>query len=249
MESITHIPWQVEVFTLSTRAWRSPCSGNLPRKSVQFCWEQVVVDGLLYWLAIDGIAMDGGFRHYNLIISFDMTSEEFREVNLPDSLACVFGYKLSMSKLRESLAVLKHCEWATSVWMMQDGVPKSFTKLFTFNAPHASLRGFGKSGEPIIQTVELNRGFPYCPYSCSFAVYEPDTKQINNLWIMGFVNLFSVYPYMETLLLLDQPDSIIYDKGKGNNSKSRAKNKRILKHTRKSQNSSSQKQLICSFVG
>ncbi|KAF5765146.1 putative F-box domain-containing protein [Helianthus annuus] len=93
-------PWQVEVFTVSTSTWRSAYSTNLPRNSISIYMNQVVVDGCLYWLAIDGCSY--------LIVSFDLTSEEFREVNLPDSLAQFRGsLALSLYKLRESLAVIK----------------------------------------------------------------------------------------------------------------------------------------------
>ncbi|KAJ0693585.1 putative F-box domain-containing protein [Helianthus annuus] len=57
IEDVAYIPWQVEVFTLSTGAWRS-LSNNLPRKSIRFGWDQVVVDGCLYWLA----SVDDTFR-------------------------------------------------------------------------------------------------------------------------------------------------------------------------------------------
>ncbi|KAM0054622.1 putative F-box domain-containing protein [Helianthus debilis subsp. tardiflorus] len=64
MESVTFIPWQVEVFTLNTRAWRSPYSSNLPRKPIYVDSDQVVVDGCLYWLATERIALyDGTFRY------------------------------------------------------------------------------------------------------------------------------------------------------------------------------------------
>ncbi|KAJ0451600.1 putative F-box domain-containing protein [Helianthus annuus] len=57
IEDVAYIPWQVEVFTLSTGAWRS-LSNNLPGKSIRFGWDQVVVDGCLYWLA----SVDDTFR-------------------------------------------------------------------------------------------------------------------------------------------------------------------------------------------
>ncbi|KAK1423677.1 hypothetical protein QVD17_18984 [Tagetes erecta] len=53
------IPRQVEVFTLSTNAWRYSYS-NLPRKSIHFSYYRVVIDGFIYWLATDRIARDGG---------------------------------------------------------------------------------------------------------------------------------------------------------------------------------------------
>ncbi|KAJ0864284.1 putative F-box domain-containing protein [Helianthus annuus] len=103
------IPWQVEVFTLSTRVWRSAYSDNVPSKFVRYgTGEQVVVGGVVYWLAEDS-------------------------------------------------KVVYH------VWVMKDGVPKLFEKLFTINghSPDGStvfLRGFRKTGEALIQ-VKANLGF------------------------------------------------------------------------------------------
>ncbi|KAJ0435428.1 putative F-box domain-containing protein [Helianthus annuus] len=136
IESASHIPCQVEVYTLSTGAWRS-LSGNLPRKVIRFdfcplsdCYS-VVMDGVLYWLATDRITFDS--RSWNLIISFDMTNEEFGEVNLPNGLAPPLdGHYLIVSKLRESLVVLEGVEEANrivyNVWMLEGDVSKSFTK-------------------------------------------------------------------------------------------------------------------------
>ncbi|KAK1425177.1 hypothetical protein QVD17_20523 [Tagetes erecta] len=179
MEKVSCIPSQVEVFTVSAGAWRRPYK-NLPGKSIKFLWlwEQEAVDGFLYWRAIDmktRTCMDDGYKSYNLIISFDLTTEEFREVNLPRSLEHVSIYDYSMSKLKESLVVLhRGVEANTSmidVWMMEDGVSKLFTKLYTINVnipnaiinlnairnlPGARVQGFRKSGEPIIEVLEDN---------------------------------------------------------------------------------------------
>ncbi|KAM0068991.1 putative F-box associated interaction domain-containing protein [Helianthus debilis subsp. tardiflorus] len=90
METASCIPWQVEVFTLSTEAWRR-LGGNLPRKLAGFQFDppdgfcSVSIDGVIYWLATDRNMMDGG--SCNLIISYDITSEVFGEVNLRNRLA------------------------------------------------------------------------------------------------------------------------------------------------------------------
>ncbi|KAI3776451.1 hypothetical protein L1987_46236 [Smallanthus sonchifolius] len=210
-------PWQVEVFTLSIGAWRSSYTTNLPCKSIKFYSLQVVVDGFLYWLATERIAMDGGLRPYNLIISFDITSEEFGEVKLPGSLALLSIFQLSVSKLRESLVVLEDGEDFTFfvVWMMEDGAPKSFTRLFTVNSLDAIVRsvpGFRKSGELVIEIVQ------HCTqpavYDFSLVVYEPYSKHMRNLGINGRDGSFEVYPYMETLLLHDQQNFTVYDNGR-----------------------------------
>ncbi|KAI3776453.1 hypothetical protein L1987_46238 [Smallanthus sonchifolius] len=212
VECISRIPRQVEVFTLSSGVWRSPYS-NVPRKSIRFGYFKVGIYGFLCWLATDRTTIGGQLRSYNLIISFDMMSEEFREVNLPNSLAHHMSHwNLSMYKLRESLVVLEgdvvDSKLDLSVWMMEDGAPKSFTKLLTLSKPHASisfLRGFKKTSEPIFEIMQDDG-------TGSLAVYEPYSKHINSLGINGNYCLFSVHPYVETLLLLDQPDFIAYDK-------------------------------------
>ncbi|KAK1413559.1 hypothetical protein QVD17_35334 [Tagetes erecta] len=217
MESISCIPRQVEVFTLSTGAWRSSYS-NLPRKSVEFIGFCVMVEETLYWLAMDRIIMDDGFGYCNLIVSFDVTSEEFKEVKLPDTLAHEQHYQnLSVSKLRNSLVVVELDEDEASyvVWMMEDGIiSKSFTKLYsicTLDALIIGVLGFRKSGEPLVEFVE-NDCEP-C-FDSSVVVYERASKCITNLGIKGTDISYSVSSYMETLLLLDRPNSIIYGKDK-----------------------------------
>ncbi|KAJ0666818.1 putative F-box domain-containing protein [Helianthus annuus] len=196
----------VEVFRLSSRAWRNPGT-NLPRKSIKL-FGSPVEDGCLYWLAMDRITTDGGFSFSNIIISFDMTSEEFREVNLPDDLSRLRGIKLSLSKVRESLVVVEDVgHGVEAIWMMDDGVSKSFTKLFTVNVntPPAQVRrfrGFRKTGEPIIEVVQHN-------LHGQLVVYEPESEHVDELEIDGKKFSFSVFSYVETLLLLDQPNLII----------------------------------------
>ncbi|KAJ0456156.1 putative F-box domain-containing protein [Helianthus annuus] len=191
--------WQVEVFTLSTRAWRSPYStSNLPRKSISFVKKPIVVDGCLYWLACD--------RFYHLIVSFDLTSEEFRQVNLPDSLAHT-KFSLFMYNLRESIVVLEHRVEANKqvyhVWMMEDGVTKSFNKLSTISN-HSSevsivgVMGFRKTGELLIEYKLTHHHYHYD--TRILIGYDPSSKSTSDVGING--RNFSVYSYMETLLLL-----------------------------------------------
>ncbi|KAJ0456175.1 putative F-box domain-containing protein [Helianthus annuus] len=204
-------PWQVEVFTLTTMTWRSPHSTtNFLSKSLSFLKKPVVVDGCLYWLARHSIAVeDGTFKAYGLIVSFDMTSEEFGEVYLPDRLAHDYHsyHSLSMYKLKESLVViepdLEASKLVYHVWTMDDGVPKTFQKLFTISchSPDVSsfgVRGFRKTCEPLIEL----QGHPG-DNARILVAYEPYSKSISNLGINGRKGLYYyVYSYMETLLLL-----------------------------------------------
>ncbi|MFS8014177.1 putative F-box domain-containing protein [Helianthus anomalus] len=220
MENVNCIPWQVEIFTLNTGVWRSPNSSNLPRKSISFVSKDgVCVDRVFYWLATDRSVVYVQTPAYNImVISFDMTSEEFGEVNLPDSFVYHESLRdLYIDNLRESL-VLVECSGEVdnlvySVWMMEDGVPKSFTKLYAIHAPDATItgvHGFRKSGELVMGVIEDGRK------AQSLVVYEPNLEHISYLGISCGTNdarQIDVHSYMETLLLLDQPSLTIFDIG------------------------------------
>ncbi|XP_076892883.1 uncharacterized protein LOC143544736 [Bidens hawaiensis] len=198
---------RVEVFTLSTRVWRSSY-GNLPRKSVHFFPHKgAVINGVYYWLATDEITVDGDYKF--MIVSFDMTTEEFGEVILPDSLARM---GLHLSKLGESLVVVgfdvHYLYQHLDVWMIRDGVPKSFTKLFTFTLTNNDVfLGFRKSGQPII---EISKGEDDCGH---LSLYDPFSEHAANIGIDGRACTFNVFEfdYKETLLLLDHPNLMVYN--------------------------------------
>ncbi|XP_076918958.1 putative F-box protein At1g47790 [Bidens hawaiensis] len=199
--------WLAEVLTLSSRAWRS-VSWNLPYKSLEFTYSQVVIiDGVIHWQAYDTAT-----RNYR-IISFDLTSEEFGEVDLPDALARprkVLGP--SIYKLDESLAVLNYREddagkGACDVWkILKNGGPKSsFTKLFTvtLKLEDGRIIGFRKNGQPIIR--QWYRRGDICRRELE--VYDPRSERIIDLGIYG--SALSMASYTESLLLLNYPDSVI----------------------------------------
>ncbi|KAK1441057.1 hypothetical protein QVD17_06894 [Tagetes erecta] len=214
METLSCHPNHVEVFALSEGVWRSPL-GNVPRKSLHFdaCEGSVAIDGVVYWLATDRIMTHAGPNYYNLIVSFDATSEEFGEVHLPHRLSQVDDYNLSISKLRNHVVILElhRDEKGYGVWMMQSDVcipffVDSFVRIFSINSPDASVKGFRKTGEPVIELMEDGHR--------PLVVYDPSSTNVIFLENDVYANSFCVYPYVESLLLLDQPDFTIYDNGK-----------------------------------
>ncbi|XP_076881627.1 putative F-box protein At2g02030 [Bidens hawaiensis] len=205
-ENVTSVPFQVELYTLSTGAWRS-LSGNLPRISVEFepvtsTNYSVATDGFVYWLATDVMLADD--MDCRMIVSFDITCEEFGEVNLPDWLARS-NHFLHMSKLRESLVLLEHIEEsamdAFTVWMMEGGL---FTPLYTFivNTPckQVFVMGFRQRGDAMIEITDYEHA--------ELLVYEQLLEQIHNLGLDGSGHAFYVHSYMETLTLFlhNHPD-------------------------------------------
>ncbi|XP_076922348.1 uncharacterized protein LOC143584106 [Bidens hawaiensis] len=105
------------------------------------CQAEVLIGGVIHWLAYDLTT----FRYR--IISFDVTREEFGELELPDRFA---GSAIRISKLHESLVLLGRYHTDESdgklncdAWMMlKNGVPKSsFMKLFTITVRHHMTHG------------------------------------------------------------------------------------------------------------
>nr|XP_043626726.1 putative F-box protein At1g32420 [Erigeron canadensis] len=199
----------VEVFRLSTGVWTNRRI-DLPRESIAFTIHQVDVNGFIYWSVFDMVAC------HLFIVSFDMKSDKFSEVNLPKCFTSTDKH-FSISKLRESLVVLEDCEEAETqknvcaIWMMlEDGAEKSFTKLYTISTQDTLFRvlGFRKSGKPIVGTriVDDERGM-----GVLLSVYDPHSRNIDGLAthrLSTYTTLF-VSSYTETLLLLDHPNKPI----------------------------------------
>nr|XP_043616396.1 F-box protein At5g18160-like [Erigeron canadensis] len=198
------IPWQVEVYTLSSGIWRS-INHNLPPRTLGFHFEHVVVDhGFIYWLST---YFDDEFQQeLNMIMSFDVTTEEFVLVYLPDSLATYRLVDVVLSTRMDSLVVIeKPCY---GVWKMEEhGVTRTFTKLFHIRTPAEEtvldrVHGFRNNGEPIIEVINhqlQNRGL---------YAYEPllgRTIKFTGIDIDKEEELIKcVTSYTETLLLFDQ---------------------------------------------
>ncbi|GJZ11823.1 F-box/kelch-repeat protein-like protein [Tanacetum coccineum] len=164
---------------------------------------EVAIDRFMYWFAWEASYVGDRLRYKrNLIVSFDMKSEEFTEIKLPDSLEADSARDFNLYNIRESLVMVQHKEaYVYSVWkMMEHGVAKSFTKLYTINPTDdviLDMYGFRTSGEPIVETKNN-------PQRDLFA-YDPDSKHMTYIGIPGSTRDFypTVYSYTETLLLLD----------------------------------------------
>ncbi|XP_071734361.1 putative F-box protein At3g16210 [Rutidosis leptorrhynchoides] len=202
------IPSQVEIFNLNSGSWKTFSSMSVPRKSIELTWYQVCVDKFIYWVAADRTLAGQTIRKKKLILSFDMITEEFTEIDLPNNLAYLDDHCLHLSKLFTSLIVLESERGARKngrccVWRMEYGVQNSFTKLYDIKSPSDSLaimqvHDFRKTGEPIIEMLFTERRG-----SAVFA-YEPGSGEITDTGIDGGGFLCLAKSYIETLLLLDQ---------------------------------------------
>ncbi|GJX85175.1 putative pentatricopeptide repeat-containing protein [Tanacetum coccineum] len=203
--------WVVKVFTLSSRAWRS-LSFDPPFKSCDLSWDQVSLNGFIYLHGYDDCKLTTEIRS-NLIASFDLKTEMFGQVCLPDVL--VHLEYLGLSKRNERLTVVEYShEGGIGVWMIKDATTKSFTKIFTIKPRGPSVKrgllGFRKNGEAILATLADLDDDDDTQGSSLLEVYDPCSGRINDTGIGGIESPFSVSPYTSTLLLLDQSDSLIH---------------------------------------
>nr|XP_043633259.1 F-box protein At1g53790-like [Erigeron canadensis] len=202
-------PWKVGVFTLSTGTW-SIQSTNLLRKPYKLIGSQVVIDRFIYWLAYDFFGGENGKSRF-VIILFDLTAKEFKEINVTGSLTNQLYWIRAISKLRESLVLLAYHKESEkdppvrSLWKMKEqGISNSFRKLYTINLPHTRVKrllGFRNTGDLILETKQKHK-------QRELGIYEPNSGAIDNLGIVG--KDYSFMCCMETLLLHDQLDGFIY---------------------------------------
>ncbi|XP_071712851.1 putative F-box protein At1g50870 [Rutidosis leptorrhynchoides] len=200
------VNWEAEVYSFSSGVWRTIPSDK-PRKSAVLTPDQVLINGIIYFQGFDN--MNG--RHRSLIITFDLKSEKFGEVCLPDNLTYSSGL-LTPCKRMESFALLnRYSEGNQCVydfWIMKHDVPNSYEKLFSFKAPNGSsdkLLGFRKNGDPILLRSTPSEGD-------IIEVYNSSSKQFNEVFRSGGsmeAVTVTVDSFMETLFLIDQPNTIL----------------------------------------
>nr|GFA41513.1 hypothetical protein [Tanacetum cinerariifolium] len=143
----------------------------------------VSIDGVIYWRAYNDEDLDDGLRS-NFIISFDLKSDTFGEVFLPERL--VYTHYLFMANMNESLVLLEYNDELSAKG----------------RSVYHTILGFRKNGEVVLEV----RGF--FSEETEIDVYKPSSGCINSVGIVRkYANAKS---YVETLLLLDEPNTIIH---------------------------------------
>ncbi|XP_026412969.1 F-box/kelch-repeat protein At3g06240-like [Papaver somniferum] len=112
----------VNVYTLGSNSWKTIPAGN-------YIWlsygNEVLVNGYLHWLAISGSRM--------IIVSLDISNEEFKEIQLPVELVENKRLNIIADGVLEGCLYLlvKVDEVGVEFWVMQDyGFRESWTKRY-----------------------------------------------------------------------------------------------------------------------
>ncbi|XP_040997686.1 F-box/kelch-repeat protein At3g06240-like isoform X2 [Juglans microcarpa x Juglans regia] len=170
--------YQVEVYNLTTDSWRVIdaslnlahfiCRSNFPSYLNGFC----------YWLIFPRRCD----REHNLLLSFDMSNEMFREIMLPDDVRS----PADIAIINDSVAVI----FPTSI------VECSWTKLFTIAVPSRPLQ-FRDDG-----LIVLNGG--HCVSDKCLVLFDPRTGELKNLPIYDEGSeMFKLVSYRESLVLVN----------------------------------------------
>ncbi|GKC88766.1 putative pentatricopeptide repeat-containing protein, partial [Tanacetum coccineum] len=138
-------------------------------------------DGVIYFCAF---YLRGS--RFNTVISFDLKSEKFGEVCLPERLVHLSCIDIDLTKVNDSLGLLEYFdegeESICGVWTRKDCANKPFTKIYTVRVEGKELcsrvLGFRNNGEVVI---ELDDDYE----ESSIEVYEPSSGHINGVGING----------------------------------------------------------------
>ncbi|KAK9285884.1 hypothetical protein L1049_025085 [Liquidambar formosana] len=185
---------EVELYSLSTGAWRgiTPACGPFTVHASKR--SQVFMNGAVHWPA-SLLYRDNS--NSNFILSFDLGDEVFRKMNLPESLVHEKGRGLSIVELRGSLSVFTFAPYGRfcSIWVMGEyGVSETWSKQFTIHGEAGFLTPLSlrKNGEILVATRER------------LVSYHPETQWIIGLAICGTKDSFYLDTYKESLVLFEK---------------------------------------------
>ncbi|XP_004294845.1 PREDICTED: F-box protein CPR30-like [Fragaria vesca subsp. vesca] len=195
-------PSIAQVYSLARGSWG--VVHTLPLCVTSGYWVQVFVNGALHWPA---------YNKQYFVLTFDVASESFGEINLPMRFQSNFpeDLMLSASGDRKSIALFHSMRWNNKgdyfldIWVMKEySEEQSWTKLLVLSlqgperSPAEALC-FKRSGEVILVRLD----------SLELVSLDLVSKQFKALGISGG-QFCSVHCYEESLVLLDTKDAVSY---------------------------------------
>ena len=220
------LPPEVEVYSLSSNSWK--------RVGLEISWRPNVisysfngilafpfVSGHLHWM-IEVIEGGGGQEmcFTAMILSFDVNSEKFKELPLPDDKGscitkCLASFKEKLALIKFGYGVQPHSMLLCTIWVMREcGVFDSWNKLCVVPVESfLNFIGFSDYGLLLVhkrsQLVSANSELESEDKS---VLIDPETlheKEIS--YISNQVdNFLDVAAYMENLALLDGANVVSY---------------------------------------
>ncbi|KAK9919584.1 hypothetical protein M0R45_028172 [Rubus argutus] len=191
--------WKIscEIWSLTQPFWRS-LDAVPPVDEFRPTWWAASLCGATHWLHCVA-------DKANSIVWFDMSSEVFGEMMIPQVLR---KENVIISRYMNSLGLYEYPEFdegqPLNMWVMKEyGVVESWAKLFTIQLPgkQVILRGFRNNGEAVITCLAKSE-YPQI-------LLNPKTNDIGDFQTNGYDSYdCEVAPFVETLVLIDQPHAI-----------------------------------------
>ncbi|KAF5468875.1 hypothetical protein F2P56_012986, partial [Juglans regia] len=169
--------YQVELYNLTTDSWRVIDASLNSADFIKTSNFPSYLNGFCYWLNFPRRCD----RELNLLLSFDMSNEMFREIMLPDAV----GSPADIAIINDSVAVIFPTYSNSSrndvgismeyeIWVMNESIVEcSWTKLFTIAVPSRPLQ-FRDDG-----LIVLNGG--HCVSDKCLVLFDPRTGELKNL--------------------------------------------------------------------
>ncbi|XVF78155.1 hypothetical protein PTKIN_Ptkin14bG0106500 [Pterospermum kingtungense] len=197
------------LFSLNENSWKR-VTASFPQYAMETqSWttgaSQIAtfVNGAFHWVGYQG---EQGFRYRCMILGFDISTEQFFVLSLPESLIGCFPLQLLIMKYEESSIAVVKTDWEDDeqdyLWVMKKyGVVGSWAKVLPL-ADHSDQSGFERS--PTVLGFRKNGEVLLEVIGPELASYDLNHQQVKHLGIRSKYEFTSVHSYVESLVLLDK---------------------------------------------
>ncbi|KAL4599905.1 hypothetical protein ACB092_11G160500 [Castanea dentata] len=203
------IPDEIEVYTLSSDSWRRvgmSLRANVTIFDNSSLLPFPLVSGALHWISF--VIEEEEEPKGEVIISFDVSSEEFRMLGVPDGSMSINRFQACVALFKGKLAFLtfgisQQCGYHFSMWVMREyGVLESWNKLFVVPIERVALCiGFTMYGSLLIRCTKS--------YNQAEKFVLVDTKNLHAK-DSDIQHPSCVATFMESLALLDGANMVSY---------------------------------------
>ncbi|XP_023926063.1 F-box/kelch-repeat protein At3g23880-like [Quercus suber] len=204
------IPDKIEVYTLSSDSWRRV--GMSLRASVMvrdYCSRLPfpLVSGALHWISL--VVEGEEERKSEVIMSFDVNSEKFRMLRMPDGSMLIVRFQIGLVSFKGKLAFLTfgksepHGGYYYSIWVMREyGMLESWNKIFVVPFQRLAVCiAFTMHGSLLIHCLDLPN------QEQKFVLVDAETLHEKDFDIQ---QPSCVASFIESLALLDGANMLSY---------------------------------------